>query len=93
MTSGLSPPVLPTQTAVDSDGVYPTIQASRLAPESPSWLVPVLAADARPPAETWQLVTGETRTGASAKSVQLWLNCSGEKGFRVLFDDIEFAAK
>ena len=52
-----------------------------------------LAADARPPEATWQQMSGETRTGASAKSVQLWLNCSGEKGFRVLFDDIEFAAK
>ena len=41
---------VPTHTAVDSDGVKPTIQASRLAPVSPSWLVPVLAADGRPPA-------------------------------------------
>ena len=69
---------------------YPTFEADDAASESAS---DPLTADARPPAETWQPMTGETRTGASAKSVQLWLNCSGEKGFRVLFDDIEFAAK
>ncbi len=54
-SSGLVPSVVPTQTAVDSDGVKPTIQASRLAPVSPSWLVPVLAADGRPPARSWPL--------------------------------------
>ncbi|PQM49704.1 hypothetical protein C1Y40_00069 [Mycobacterium talmoniae] len=52
-TSGWSPSTVPTHTAVDSDGVYPTIQASLLAPVSPSWVVPVLAADARPPARLW----------------------------------------
>ena len=49
------PSVVPTHTAVDSDGVKPTIHASRLAPVSPSWLVPVLAADGRPPARAWPL--------------------------------------
>ncbi len=53
--SGWVPSVVPTQTAVDSDGVKPTIQASRLSPVSPSWLVPVLAADGRPPARSWPL--------------------------------------
>lgn len=52
-----------------------------------------LAADARPPEKSWQQMTGEVRTSATAKSVQLRLECSGEKGFRVLFDDVVFAAK
>ena len=52
-----------------------------------------LVADARPPEKGWQQMTGETRTGATAKSVQLRLECSGEKGFRVLFDDVVFAEK
>src|SRR5512144_2481267 len=54
-SSGLVPSVVPTHTAVDNDGVKPTIQASRLASVSPSWLVPVLAADVRPPARLWPL--------------------------------------
>src|SRR5689334_18181734 len=54
-TSGLVPSVVPTHTAVDSDGVKPTIHASRLASGSPRWLVPVLAADGRPPARLWPL--------------------------------------
>lgn len=52
-----------------------------------------LVADARPPEESWQPMTGEMRTGTDTKSVQLWLECSGEKGFRVLFDDLVFAPK
>src|SRR5579875_2332012 len=52
-TSGWSPCTVPTHTAVDSDGVYPTIQASLLASVSPSCVVPVLAADGRPPARLW----------------------------------------
>lgn len=44
------PSGVPTHTAVDSDGVYPTIQASLFRPVSPSWVVPVFAADGRPPA-------------------------------------------
>ena len=47
------PSVVPTHTAVDNDGVNPTIQASRLAPVSPSWFVPVFAPDGRPPARLW----------------------------------------
>lgn len=52
-----------------------------------------LVADARPPEKSWQQMTGETRTGETTKSVQLRLECSGEEGFRVLFDDVVFAAK
>ncbi|CAM3246493.1 hypothetical protein RHDE110596_23520 [Prescottella defluvii] len=44
---------VPTQTAVDSDGVNPTIHASLFEPVSPNCAVPVLAADARPPARPW----------------------------------------
>jgi hypothetical protein len=44
---------VPTHTAVDSDGVYPTIQASLLDLVSPNCTVPVFAADARPPARLW----------------------------------------
>lgn len=36
LTSGTSPLTVPTHTAVDNCGVYPTNQASRLAPVSPS---------------------------------------------------------
>jgi hypothetical protein len=54
-TSGTSPLTVPTQTAVDSCGVYPTIHASRFCPVSPSWCVPVLAATGRPPASVWPL--------------------------------------
>ncbi len=46
---------MPTHTAVDSDGVYPTIQASLLDPVSPSWAVPVFDADGRPPASACPL--------------------------------------
>src|SRR5581483_405174 len=49
-TSGLLSCVVPTHTAVDSDGVNPTIHASLFAPVSSSCGVPVLAADTRPPA-------------------------------------------
>ncbi len=52
-----------------------------------------LVADARPPKTSWQQMSGETRTGATARSVQLRLECSGEQGFRMLFDDVVFAAK
>ena len=41
---------VPIHTAVDSDGVYPTIQASLFNPVSPSCVVPVFDADGRPPA-------------------------------------------
>ena len=41
---------VPTHTAVESCGVAPSIQASLFRPVSPSWAVPVLAAEGRPPA-------------------------------------------
>ncbi|COW22269.1 Uncharacterised protein [Mycobacterium tuberculosis] len=44
---------MPTHTAVDNDGVYPTIQASLFAVVSPNCVVPVLAAESRPPARLW----------------------------------------
>ncbi|SHV46321.1 Uncharacterised protein [Mycobacteroides abscessus subsp. massiliense] len=44
------PSSVPTHTAVESDGVKPTIQASLLSLVSPSCAVPVLDADSRPPA-------------------------------------------
>jgi len=53
LTKGLLPWVVPTHTAVASDGVKPTIHASLLAPVSPSCVVPVLAAEGRPPARLW----------------------------------------
>jgi hypothetical protein len=41
---------VPTQTAADTCGVKPTIQASLFWPVSPSWAVPVFDADCRPSA-------------------------------------------
>ncbi len=46
-----SPFGVPTHTAVDSDGVYPTIQASLFRPVSPSWVVPVFDATGGPPGQ------------------------------------------
>src|SRR5689334_1569038 len=53
LTIGFVELPLPTQTAVDTCGVNPTIHASLLPPANlPTWMpsVPVLAADGRPPA-------------------------------------------
>lgn len=52
-----------------------------------------LAATAVPPTATWTTQSGDARTSATAKAVRLRLQCSGESGFRVLFDDVAFAAK
>ena len=43
------------------------------------------------PSGAWQTASGSATTASSAKSVQLHLECNGEPGFGVLFDDVVLA--
>ena len=43
------------------------------------------------PTAEWQTASGSATTAPGAKSVQLHLECNGEPGFGVLFDDVVLA--
>jgi hypothetical protein len=51
-----------------------------------------LVAEVTPVAADWQTISASGTSAADTRSLRLVLNCSGEKGFDVRFDDVALSA-